>query len=1011
MAPSSTPSSSPPASPQHHDTILTPSRKVRALLAQFNDSDSDQTPPMKNAATARSRVHSSESQGDNFVLNAQSLRSLGSAKHQGSEDEVVPGGPRGRLAAQMQTAPASAPFESSDEDTGAEAYARIKDQIEEMSKSKGKGQEAITNRSSGDELQRSFPRRRFLKKNSGSSGGHFSPQESRSPSPLFFPSASAGRSSAKASSKRISQEGSDSEELPEDPLKQGGSKFLALVEKHRKQRLARQAADEAKRAERLQQLKEAGSKGSLNVVAATLNGLSDESDVSDRDVGKRLTQQARPTRKASKKALDEMSRETQRMSRGMQLAHQAKIKKKITKDSLLARFNLPPPTSLVGHLKEACHASTTANSTPASDVEGAKEQKKPPTSPIAREKESEPDDKALAPPEAMGTLVPDEDEELPAMEDLCRSQPTAVCKGKAKAVAVDEVAEIPKKLVMTTKRPTAPLTRVSWSKRDAIIARGADSDSDLEIVTSNSKAKKIAAFEHFPQRKGRETNSHHILRSLAHLQTGTSENKHSSINAAELESHLRRAARMQARKEREEKLEELRAKGIFVQTTEERDKEKQEVEDLVEQARVEAAEIEQREKKIAKKDGTFVKDQLDDGDSEDEDDTDFCDENEEVEDHVSGSEEEEGQSEIDQEDDLETENDLNKRRGSDPQNTYMIVQHADAVLPEDHSRDTSLQKDNFETSEEAELPRRPARSRRALILSDDEDNEEVAVRGPSPPQTAKTPQSVLRSARKVIPGLQMSDDLPMGLTQAFAATMAESESQDEIILTQEQDFLSLTRDLPSPQFPQAPSLNRLESLDIITDSQPACQTQPLKLDLCLMPKESVPQSPAGMLSTQLSFVPTQDVGYVMSPFKDGRFDTPLPAPYSTIDTVIVPQEENSPILQRKGRLRRGRATPSSGDEAVDSEHRRSGLSVESSAFAVLKHAASRASDQNLFDKSRSHAKEVVDEAAEESEDEYAGLGGASDEDDGEEDEADRRMIDLDEKLGQGDEGKLAGFYA
>jgi mediator of replication checkpoint protein 1 len=340
------------------------------------------------------------------------------------------------------------------------------------------------------------------------------------------------------------------------------------------------------------------------------------------------------------------------------------------------------------------------------------------------------------------------------------------------------------------------------------------------------------------------------------------------------------------------------------------------------------------------------------------------------------------------------------------------VQHADAVLPEDHSRDTSLQKDDVETSEEAELPRRPARSRRASIHSDDEDNEEVDVRVPSPPQIAKTPQSVLRSARKVIPGLQMSDDLPMGLTQAFAATMAESESQDETILTQEQDSLSLTRDLPSPQFPQAPSLNRLESLDIITDSQPACHTQPLKLDLCLMPKESVTQSPAGILSTQLSFVPTQDVGYVMSPFKDGRFDTPLPAPHSTIDTIIVPQEENSPILQRKGRLRRGRTTPDSGDEAVDSEHRRSGLSMESSAFAVLKHAAaSRASDQNLFDKSRSHAKEVIDEAAEESEDEYAGLGGASDEDDGEEDEADRRMIDLDEKLGQGDEGKLAGFYA
>src|SRR5207237_5068437 len=56
----------------------------------------------------------------------------------------------------------------------------------------------------------------------------------------------------------------------------------------------------------------------------------------------RLTQQVRPTRKAGKKALDEMHRETQRLARNMQLAHEARTKKKVTRESLFMRFNYHP---------------------------------------------------------------------------------------------------------------------------------------------------------------------------------------------------------------------------------------------------------------------------------------------------------------------------------------------------------------------------------------------------------------------------------------------------------------------------------------------------------------------------------------------------------------------------------------------------------------------------------------------------------------------------------------------
>jgi hypothetical protein len=54
-----------------------------------------------------------------------------------------------------------------------------------------------------------------------------------------------------------------------------------------------------------------------------------------------LSQKARQPRKASKKALEEMSRETQRMSRNMQLAHQAQTKKKMRPLALRLSLALP----------------------------------------------------------------------------------------------------------------------------------------------------------------------------------------------------------------------------------------------------------------------------------------------------------------------------------------------------------------------------------------------------------------------------------------------------------------------------------------------------------------------------------------------------------------------------------------------------------------------------------------------------------------------------------------------
>ena len=73
--------------------------------------------------------------------------------------------------------------------------------------------------------------------------------------------------------------------------------------------------------------------------------LADQESDSDPDGenGRRLTQQTRPTRKAGKKALEEMARDQQRISRNMQLAHQAKTKKKYGTKDLFAKFGFNQP--------------------------------------------------------------------------------------------------------------------------------------------------------------------------------------------------------------------------------------------------------------------------------------------------------------------------------------------------------------------------------------------------------------------------------------------------------------------------------------------------------------------------------------------------------------------------------------------------------------------------------------------------------------------------------------------
>ena len=94
-----------------------------------------------------------------------------------------------------------------------------------------------------------------------------------------------------------------------------------------------------------------------------------------------------------------------------------------------------------------------------------------------------------------------------------------------------------------------------------------------------------------------------------------------------------------------------------------------------------------------------------------------------------------------------------------------------------------------------------------------------------------------------------------------------------------------------------------------------------------------------------------------------------------------------------------------GDFADDEE-----FILNKDAFSALFKGAKKRAEVDAFDKKKSAAKNLVEEQAEESEDEYAGLGGASDDESaGEMDEETMKMID--EGPVEVDEQQLAAFHA
>ncbi|KAI1270456.1 hypothetical protein F5Y18DRAFT_13663 [Xylariaceae sp. FL1019] len=987
---------------------LSPQSKIKALLATVDASDSsegedagpiDAKKLFASIDKKRQAMASTESAEDNDT------------EDDDDEDKLVR--PRGRLAARMQAETA----------TGASNPAP---------KSFSNSNHDLSSAEEDEDV--ALPRRRLAR-----------PARRATPEPSTQenqPSAPEGLfvtpSKSVASNDDVAPE-SDEDELPMDLSK--NARFQALVAKKRKEREEREAEEERKRGERAQRLAEQ---------MPTNSDTDDVSDISDDEGGRKLTQDvSRPRRKASKKALEEMHRETQRISRGLQLAHEAKTKKKISKASLFERFNFRAQGAAAlesqGKLSSSSRP-TTPGSAHQTDAE-MDNVATPPSSPP-----SVPKDK-LSAPESISIIAEEDDNaELPSLEDVLAS--SQLDKGKGKEVATGVIPEPDAALATKPKRqvrvklPTTHINTITI-----------DSDDELEI-TQTKKGRLDAVFDRVPEKTDQESTGLRILRNLAHLSspgkdTTRGRNVKPSISAGELHMSLQQRAKAQAKLERDRRLEALRAKGIVVQSAEEREREREQVEDIVARARQEVEEIMQREREDAKKARKEKKENgeadplaWDDSDDDSYDGGEEEQETEEVE--LSGSEEEDGEG---AEDGTESDD------GSGDEGAAKDAMFLDKA-EEGQSGDESSEKEedefsvaDFEAMKRSNTANARRQKKRVQVISDDEDEdagEEIEAtprpknpfaKSPAEPITSspKVPTSVLRSATKnFIPGLPIANAAPagLGLTQMFAGTM--DDSQLAPANGSPEEFMPSFDQFPDSQF----SAQASESQNaLIGDSQPVegldsqgldSQTQALKLHYSqsqahgfdsLLQRDTSQMSQMSQMSDIMEA--TQDGGFQdYTPLKQ-RFVDPPP---STVDTLLLtgtPDNEtiqDSPLMKKKGKLLRRNEhdisistlppTEIPGSPSLAPTNTPEAAAASSSAFRLMEKAAKRERRlKKKFDKRKSKATEMIEEQAAESEDEYAGLGGADGEDSSDEDdELYKQMID-DTGKNDGDEARMAGVFA
>jgi mediator of replication checkpoint protein 1 len=726
----------------------------------------------------------------------------------------------------------------------------------------------------------------------------------------------------------------------------------------------------------------------------------------DDESGRRLTQQAKPTRRAGKKAMELMARDQQRISRNMQLTHQSKTKKRHTMKDLFSRlgYNAPDDHNVAAESLPTPDASSALAS---SDAEANQIHDTPPTSPPRQE-----DEPGKGAGEANNAAIEITSQTI---AEPSSPAPMKVDKGKSRAPEFQHLPVHP--WMKQGEQLTVQNAEVEVKNpAENAMVELSDSDDEGEVVRTKSR---FPVFDRIPLKKQQESSSLLHLRHLAHLTSSKDTRKGpKSISLGEMQWSLHQKAREQAQKEKQERIADLKRRGIHIETEEEREKNEMEIEDMVaqfEKQRQEDLKLAKAERKQAKENGETI----DDLPSSDESDGDYVGSGEEN----TNEPDAEAEGELDEEIELVLSGSEDEDVGAeseDAEESNGLI--ADMADEDDEKSEVTAQEQQIEVDADMEdenlnAPRRKRTATRPRhIIMDEEDESDQETPLPASPTQRATQNDAMAAF-----GFGNAD-VGLGLTQMFAGTMANLESPSESAsqsapVEAEQNSLDFLRGLPDTQ----PGANFSQNSESIVpnsqsllspekESQTGSDTQ-FSLGISQFMKTS-----PGFARTQLDDLPepTQDAGFSFS-----RSPAGLMPPPSTVETVMMSVAE-SPIKQTRGKLQRGRQTAAV--ELSDIEEDLGGVDADlsdeddiqrppkpRSAFAKLQKGAKKQKALDDFNKKTSLAKDAVMDQAEESEDEYAGLGGASDDDSGVEDEDMKNMIEHGEV--EVDERQIAAFYA
>lgn len=810
----------------------------------------------------------------------------------------------------------------------------------------------------------------------------------------------------------------------------------------------------------------------------------------------------RQQRKASKKAIEDMHRETQRIARNMQLTHEATTKKKITMDSFLSRFSRKNQAENKTSQDTGANGQAEVASSPpaATDKESAQVRNEVHDGLSASRPTSGHRDGSSGKEAALD----EEEDALPSATDLIdrlksdpqsfqpQSQPRPSSPSPSKSPGE---ATQPDPFIVdagtgqthfqdhetssSTKRTNRPKlsetkqVRVRLSRQAvAQHQEEASSDEDLEIVTNPAKARPIAVFERIPyrvQQRQREASGwSKQLRMLAQLpsspprEPALSADGRGSANMTqkELELTLLKRARQQAAREREERINELKAKGVVLDAPEDRMEVEMEVEDLIEKARQEGKDLKKQEKMAEKAEQKknnpkYFDDPDEDSEWDGEEEEDEEGDSEEEKDEEGEEQEEQGQGE-----DRRSEHDAGS---GDEAGIDEKVDRAPVAEPVSQSEqstipDLGLPKDNAPTmglsqafeSTLAEGASGDPSGTSKMNGGDAHDNSQNPFVQSSKDKDNKSPSLSLSQAfastlsdptasanpmasttgesqKEQPPDIGSGDNNDViSLSQAFQSTFAEPEktpgdnnnvSGDDEKKAKEQESLAMLRNMSNPES-QRP--------DVMLPSQES-PYQP-GLDVFATPAKGTvitdkdysitPATRSRYSFSQAPPEPTQDQGFVYSPFDqrkrflsvDHSTQSPLKGDYNdninVLGTPIPSRSSDNHSLHPSTDAERISETPSRNERNAFDTLRNN---LEENKHSKPSKAKSKREGKR-FDKNDSKAKEVVDDAALESDDEYAGLGGVSDDSDEDGDELDREMIN-DDNGEAVDEKQLAAMNA